>query len=307
MKIREYIIGIGILAILLALAVTGSALPSYSCTPSNCHGFDGNFFYNTHKFDGISAPTVSTSCAKCHIDPPDDMSLTSDGSVYNGTHRYNDTTLASERFTPPACGNCHVDVVNNTFTRLSGTPTYLTSTTCEACHKAKYDNWTNTLHRVMLTPRDKAKAMGLPKPEVGWANISYVIVTKFALSYINTPGYFPAQNDTYNTETKEFENGHAGAAYGTCGKCHTTNWNGTGAAITLPGITGNFSEPGIGCERCHGLAGNGHQVTVNYSATLCTNCHSGNKHGTRWENSTHAPPAARIGAECSLCHSLFDK
>jgi len=62
-------------------------------------------------------------------------------------------------------------------------------------------------------------AMGLPEPGVGWANISYVIVTKFEFAYINTTGYFLAQNDAYETETQEFVNSsHAGGAYGTCGK-----------------------------------------------------------------------------------------
>src|SRR5659263_207307 len=72
----------------------------------------------------------------------------------------------------------------------------------------------------MLTPKDKAQAMGLPTPEVGWENISYVIVTKFQLAYINTTGYFLAQNDEYNTENMTWENSsHAGGAYGTCGRC----------------------------------------------------------------------------------------
>lgn len=309
MKIREYIIGIGILAILLTLAGTGSAKPNYGCTPSNCHGFDGNFYYNTHKFDGISSPTVDTSCAKCHVNPTGDMSLTSSGSVYSETHRYNDTTLASERLIPPACGNCHVDVINNDFTRLSGNATYLTSKTCENCHKAKYDNWTNTLHRVMLTPKTTAQAMGLPEPEVGWANISYVIITKSVIEYINTTGWFPSNNSAWETQEEKWGEGHSGEAYKNCARCHATGYNATnGNQSGMLGIYGSWEEPGIGCERCHKPAGNGHQVDVNYSPSLCQECHGKGmgSHGTRWELGAHAPPAQENGS-CMYCHSPIDQ
>jgi len=100
---------------------------------------------------------------------------------------------------------------------------------------------------------------------VGWAEISYVIVSKPALEYINSTGYFLTENGSYETELQKFENGtHAGAAYGTCGRCHTTGWSTSGWNASLkngllPGINGTFKEPGIACERCHQPAGNGHQ------------------------------------------------
>jgi len=306
-KMRHiHAVGIGILLMLLVLVGTGSADPSQGTDCISCHSFDGSIFLNTHLFDGISAPTVYSSCTKCH-NAEESASLTSTGSFYSSTNRYNATTLASEILAAPGCGICHVDVVGNNFNLLTGTPTYLTSKTCQACHKAKYDNWSNTLHAVMLTPKVKAQAMNLPIPPVGWANISYVIVTKFAFAYINNTGYFPAQNDTYNTETQEFENGHAGAAYGTCGRCHTTNWNASARNSSLPGFNGTFSEPGIACERCHKPAGNGHQVVINFSGSLCTECHSGGNHGTGWENGEHAPPPYENGTNCMFCHSSFDQ
>ncbi len=329
------ILMIGGLISLLVLAGTGSAHINYYLKGANCNFCHidafaappvltlttaGSYFREVHKFDGNATPYFADSCLHCHDNLNSFFPLTSNGSFYNSTHRYNGTTLASkllvmqwnESLTPAGgCYNCHADVAGNNvtgssnFNLLSGTPTYLTSAVCDDCHVAKYDNWTNTLHRVMLTPQSKAKAMGLPEPWVGWDNISYVVVTKFAFAYINTTGYFLAQNDTYNTETEEFENGHAGTAYGTCGRCHTTGWN-TSAKL-LPGFGGTFAEPGIACERCHGPAGNGHQVVVNYSGNLCTECHTGGGHGTGWENSEHAPPAAENGSSCLKCHSPFDK
>src|SRR5659263_562160 len=280
MKMRKKNILIGILVILLALAGTVSAFKN------------GNLGYD---------------CYRCH----GTQWTSSNIAFYNQTHRYNDTLQ-----NPPSCENCHAGAWSSSdrfnFSLRTGTPTYLNSTTCSKCHKAKYDKWTNTLHRVMLTEKSKAQAMNLPEPEVGWANISYVIVTKFQLAYINTTGYFLAQNDEYNTENMTWENSsHAGGAYGTCGRCHTTGWNTSGwSNITLngilPGINGTFSEPGIACERCHKPAGNGHQVTVNYSGDQCRECHTGGNHGTGWEYCEHAPPPYENGS-CMCCHSSFDQ
>ncbi len=317
---KSIITGIGILALLMLAGSTQATPAFFTVSPppdcSFCHKSDlslkpvGIFFNATHRFDGTDLPESVASCTTCHvkITAPSDFSLTSTGESYNTNHRYNDTTLASSRLDPPGCANCHVDVINGDFTRITGgTPTYLTSTTCVNCHKAKYDNWSNTLHRVMLTPKDKAQAMNIPEPWVGWSNISYVVVTKFQFIYINTAGYFLSVNDTYNTETKAWETTESGKPYGTCGQCHTTGWNANLRNSSLPGINGTFSEPGIACERCHGPAGNGHQVVVNYSGSLCTQCHSGSHHGTGWENSEHAPPPYENGTSCMFCHSSFDQ
>jgi formate-dependent nitrite reductase cytochrome c552 subunit len=325
---KGIILGIGILVILLALAGTGSAKSGFtggvvSCTYCHPSGYTpnaaGEQYKLIHKFDGVTYPTTSVSCANCHTNMTTTFfPLTSNGSSYNSTHRYNATTLASVKLIGnDGCNNCHVNAVNGDFNLSTGAKMYLGSAICEDCHKAKYDIWSNTTHAVMLTPAAKAnETMNLPLPPQlsDWSGISYVLVTKFQFSYINTTGYWLAQNDTYNTETKTFGQVEYNASsaytgtngYGTCARCHTTGYNATGDNSSLPGIIGNFSETGIACERCHGAAGNGHQVT-NYSATLCTDCHSGSHHGTRWENGTHAPPAARNGTTCSQCHSPFDK
>lgn len=319
---KGIILGIGIFIILLALAGTGSAKSVWTCgslTYGSCH--DGgnvsikNYFSDIHKFNGSSIPLEASSCTHCHTNLSTTwLPLTSNGSLYNSTHRYNATTLASEILTAPACYNCHVDVNGSDFNLSTGTATYLTSSVCKDCHKAKYDNWTNTSHRVMLTDNVTAQAMNLPEPEVSWANISYVIVTKFQFDYINLTGYFLTQNDTYETETKEFINStHKGGRYGTCGSCHTTGWNTTGFNYSLlngilPGFNAtSFAEPGIACERCHKPAGNGHQVVVNYSGDQCRECHKPTNHATGWENGAHAPPLNASTNSCSLlCHSPFD-
>ncbi|MCZ7394647.1 MAG: ammonia-forming cytochrome c nitrite reductase subunit c552 [Candidatus Methanoperedens sp.] len=320
---KSIITGIGII-VLLMLTGSSQATPAFfTVSPppdcSFCHKSDlslkpaGIFFNATHRFNGTGTdlPETVASCTTCHVKiiAPSDFSLTSTGQSYNKTHRYNDTTLASARLDQPGCYNCHVDVIGGNFNFLTGTPTYLTSTVCVNCHKAKYDKWTNTLHRVMLTPANKAQAMNLPTPPgYSWGDIGYVVVSKFSFLYMNTTGYWLAQSNTYDTETKTWGTGETPSApYGTCARCHTTGWN-TNAKI-LPGISGTFSEPGIACERCHGPAGNGHQVVVNYSAKLCEECHSGSNHGTGYDTGSgeHSPPAAENGTSCMQCHSPFDQ
>src|SRR5665648_54161 len=158
---KGIILGIGILILLLALAGTSSASMAFGVSPCDtCHTtWSGN------------TPT----------------GFTAPGTIFNNTHRADATTPIKDSV--PACANCHVNVAALNFGLLSDTPTYLGSETCENCHKAKYDKWSNTLHAVMLTPKAKAMAMGLPTPPIGWDEVSYVIITKFQLAYINTTGW----------------------------------------------------------------------------------------------------------------------
>lgn len=311
------------LALLLLVALAGNvqATPAYFtadpvvgctyCHESNLNLKLGGINFNaTHRFDGADLPEPVASCTECHtkITSPSNYSLTSMGQNYSESHRYNSTTLASTTLAVPGCASCHDDANAGNFTIKTGTPTFLTSETCENCHKAKYDVWSNTLHRVMLTPRVDAEAMNLPLPSATvWNDIGFVRITKFGLAYVNTTGYFLAGNYSYDTENMNFTtDSRNGSAY--CGaNCHTTGWNDSAVNTEFPGIPGTFAEAGIGCERCHGAAGNGHQVTINYSATLCTDCHSGSHHGTGWEDGAHAPPATRTGSSCTQCHSPFDK
>ncbi len=308
---KKIVIIIGILFILLALAGTGSAHSAYSgANCSFCHvGFpapltaNGIFFKDNHKFNGTAEPATVTSCTACHSNLNAFLPLTSTGQNYSSSHRYNDTTLAAARLAPPACYNCHVDVNASDFTLLAGTPTYLKSTTCENCHKLRYDNWTATMHRVMLTDSTDAQRMNLPLPPgVSWANISFMIVGKSQMRYLNESGYFFEKYDAINQTFTPLSPGQY-----TCGRCHTTGFSPSGNQSGLPGIAGTWSEPGIACERCHGPAGNGHQVKVNASGDLCIECHSGGErqNTAAWKLSKHAPPL-EASTRCLLCHSPFD-
>ncbi|MDO8726756.1 MAG: ammonia-forming cytochrome c nitrite reductase subunit c552 [Candidatus Methanoperedens sp.] len=315
--IKRITLGIGILIILLALAGIGSAIYEYDASCSKCHtGFptplkaNGTFFNNTHKFDGVLRPASGDSCNICHINvhgSSPNYSMTSTGSYYNVTHRYNSTNLSSEFFSSPGCGNCHADAVGGNFTIISGTPTYLTSSVCEACHKAKYDNWTNTMHRVMLTKNTSGAIMNLTVPGgLNWSttNVSYMVVGKTSFRYLNETGYF---FNRYYVESQTF------ASYGpskySCGSCHTTGYNASGGNQSgLPGIIGTWSEEGIACENCHGAGGNGHNVTVYSKGEDCIRCHYGNSRQGQAMTNRHAtgPAEESMSSSCTFCHSPYD-
>ncbi|NJD53818.1 MAG: ammonia-forming cytochrome c nitrite reductase subunit c552 [Candidatus Methanoperedens sp.] len=313
----DILIGIGIIGILLlALAGTGSAHSVYgSVVGSNCAAChsgipalnaNGILFKENHKFNGLTEPLTSTaSCTYCHTNLATGfLPFTSNGSFYNSTHRYNDTTLASARLAPPAsCYSCHVNVSAGNFALISGVPaTYLKSTTCENCHKSKYDNWRGTMHRVMLTDNSTAQGMGLPTPpNLTWTDMSYVIVGKQELRYLNESGYLFKRFFAENGTSADY-----GPSQYTCGRCHTTGYNASnGNQSGLPGIVGTWSEPGIACERCHGPAGDGHQVKADVSEQLCLECHNGSTRQGLFLSSAHSPPL-KAPATCLRCHSPFD-
>lgn len=311
MRREPIIIGLGVLIILLALTGTGSSRSVYGGNCQFCHvTFTqpvnltpvGSFFKEIHRFDGTAVPTTADSCTECHVAPPTtDLNLTSTGQNYSSSHRYNDTTLASARLGPPACYNCHVDVNGSNFTLLTGSPTYLKSNTCENCHKEKYDNWTGTMHRVMLTNSTNAQTMNLPLPSgFGWENISFMIVGKSEMRYLNDSGYLFEEYDAVNQTFAPLNSSQY-----TCGRCHTTGYSPSGNQSNLSGIVGTWSEPGIACERCHGPGGNGHQVEANVSEQVCLQCHNGSTRQGTFLSSAHSPPL-EAPTECLRCHSPFD-
>ncbi|MFA4955472.1 MAG: ammonia-forming cytochrome c nitrite reductase subunit c552 [Candidatus Methanoperedens sp.] len=311
---KRLILGIGILIILLALAGTVSAKTGYSTVAADC-GYchvsivsgdytlttDGNYFKDVHKFNGKTVPANASSCLTCHTDMTSFLPLKPVGESYSETHRYNATTLAAKILPEPGCANCHVNAIANNFNLLTGTPTYLKSTTCVNCHKEKYDEWKGTNHANKLQTNTSAQAMNLPLPAgSSWANFSYVVIGLSKMYYFNESGY---RTKGYNATSQSFENIASPGKY-SCGSCHTTGYNASGNQGGLSGIVGTWKEAGIACERCHGAGGNGHQVEANVSSGVCTQCHS-QANAKAWSSSGHAPPL-KASASCTQCHSPFD-
>lgn len=288
---KGILIGIGILIILLALAGTGSANPSGSfglnCGPG-CH------------------PSITSAMT----------------TFYNETHRYNATSIAYNVTANNTlyCDKCHVDVSTHSsgevmnFSLRNGTATYLNSSVCKDCHKAKYDNWTNTLHRVMLTKNTSGAVMNLSLPDgLNWTttNVSYMIVGKTSFRYLNATGYLFRKYDVvtgnftpYNTTDPENRPQYS------CGGCHNTGYNATGGnQSNLSGIIGTWAEEGITCENCHGPGGNGHNVTVYTKGEDCMRCHYGaSRQGLAMTNKHALGPAEEsTNPSCTQCHSPYNR
>jgi predicted CXXCH cytochrome family protein len=64
----------------------------------------------------------------------------------------------------------------------------------------------------------------------------------------------------------------------TCGSCHTTGYN-PNATNELPGIAGDWAEPGVKCEACHGPGSlhianpRGNEMKINRDGEECGACH----------------------------------
>lgn len=338
---KGIIIGIGVLLILLALAGTVSAKPAWgaTCDSGSCHnsgGFNGTVYANVHKFNGISAPTVTVSCGNCHIQPPSgsatpyDMNLTSNGSSYNNTHRYNDTTLASEKLTAPACGNCHNDTINNSFSLISGAGTSLSNNTCVYCHTKLVDDWSLSNH---------SSPYNVSKPIVTCVtchlehNATRGIET---VATINTSCLaIGCHRSTSNPVTKHGSNGYKITQ---CKYCHmpkvlTVNttydtashtWDWTTQLLSSPGderheavfgelknVTKNDTLTKASCDMCHGYdfagkvrysyQGSAHynvsanNVTANGATPYCTDCHL----------TANTTEVINNATTCSNCHSTL--
>ena len=65
------------------------------------------------------------------------------------------------------------------------------SSNCKSCHEDEYALWANTTHTSKLITRDDAQARGYPTPPGGydWANVSFVIGSKWKIRYVNDTGY----------------------------------------------------------------------------------------------------------------------
>lgn len=309
---KGIIFGIGILIILLALAGTGSARPAYGAVCSGCHSangsFNGTIFANVHKFDGVSAPTLTASCGHCHNQPPSgsanpyNMSLTLNGSFYNSTHR-NTTTLASVNLAAPACGNCHNNNTGNNFSLISGAGTNLSTNTCVYCHPKLFDDWNVSFHSspintsksvvtcVICHNEHKAdnvvtintscldSACHRSTRASGIENGTYVKhgynVTQ--CKYCHLPKVLTV-NTTYDTRSHTFN-------YSAQLISNATNERHEAVFDTLKNVYKNTPGPMVSCEMCHGTSeipsvnfkaayrASKHNNTANASAPYCTDCH----------------------------------
>lgn len=175
--------------------------------------------------------------------------------------------------------------------------TYIGSAACQTCHPANFSGYDLTGHNFILTKVNGAApdypdmVPPLAGPPVGytWNDISYVVGGfGWKALFVDDNGYLITGSAVqFNLATGAWSDYMSGAAPGTvpydCAGCHATGVVfGPDHQGDLPGISGEWAEDGVGCERCHGPAGEHAldpadvRMTVDYGSALCGECHSRN-------------------------------
>lgn len=170
---------------------------------------------------------------------------------------------------------------------------YVGSETCGACHRAQHNDWVVSGHPYKLRKAEDAKKAGLPVPEGwSWNEISYVIGGRnWKTRYVDKKGFIitmtgpkkdkPGKNQ-FNLEDGTWSNYHPGEKNKpyNCGGCHTTGFSKEGHQDGLPGMIGTWTEPGVGCEACHGpgakhvaAGGDKKLIKIDSDKSMCGQCH----------------------------------
>ena len=140
---------------------------------------------------------------------------------------------------------------------------YVGSEGCGYCHTERYGELRRSghpykLNRVVDGQPPVYPFSEVPSPPNGlsWDDISYVIGGfGWKARFIGLDGYIITEggNNQFNLATGEWVDYHTDEKKPyDCGRCHTTGYQADGHQDGLEGINGQWAEPGIGCEACHG-------------------------------------------------------
>jgi len=207
-------------------------------------------------------------------------------------------------------------------------PAYVGDTTCQGCHKEKYDDYILSGHPYKLNkiggvepPADKWPASPvppLPPDGLQWDQVEYVIGNFFwKARFIERDGFIHTGDQVqWNLATQEWVSYHPGEIKPyNCGRCHTTGYQPEGNQDGLPGLVGTWTEPGIRCEACHGPGGDhaASPLTVAIEGGKdCSECHYRDeefrmpwkggfmRHHQQGEDFSHSPHADLLS--CETCH-----
>ena len=180
---------------------------------------------------------------------------------------------------------------------------YLGSSTCAECHEAEYGTWHESLHRKMMRQVSEAGAVVADfndddTPEfTRLEDVKWVIGSKWQQQFMGHDG----QSETllpgaWNVssagwKTKSWDGWTEPQPLQRCHGCHT---------VGLNIESGDFVEPGIGCESCHG-AGEWHvksegesPIHTGLEAEQCGQCHS---RGRSIDGSTFYPYGFKPGSD----------
>jgi Cytochrome c554 and c-prime/Doubled CXXCH motif (Paired_CXXCH_1) len=177
---------------------------------------------------------------------------------------------------------------------------FIGSEACSLCHQETYDTFILTGHPYKLNSAEDAQTPGyypfldnypgghsvMPLPAgVTWDDVSYVIGGfGWKARFVGLDGYILTGDadalNQYNLEADSWSAYHPGEQKPyDCGSCHTTGYRPEGNQDGLEGLIGTWTEPGIGCEACHGPGSNHaeypyqEKMTVTNDQELCGSCH----------------------------------
>lgn len=192
-------------------------------------------------------------------------------------------------------------------------PDWVGSDTCADCHIDIGQQHQLHGHNYILTPVSgeaprypSGEAPQLPEGYT-WDDVSYVVGGfRWRARYLDHAGYVITGTDEnaatqYNfpivdertgeviveANFEPYRPGEAERPY-TCANCHSTgyNYNPNTHQDDMPGISGQWAEPGVQCEECHG-PGSLHvedpirvNMLVNSSSQACGVCHGRGEPGT---------------------------
>jgi len=175
------------------------------------------------------------------------------------------------------------------------TTAYIGSSACKNCHADEFRAWSRSGHAFMLNTVRNGKPprypfTRVPQPPHGyqWKDIRYVVGGyHWRARFVDQRGYLLMGSAAqYNFANPALGKQAAWVAYEEdkqdksfdCGHCHTTGYSSEAEVDGLPGIKGGWSEPGIGCENCHGPGRQHARVPTtamhtNRSSDACGACH----------------------------------
>ena len=178
----------------------------------------------------------------------------------------------------------------------SDIPEYIGSQACLGCHSDLYSRWKPSNHATMVVPitnladlpLDISKAPAKLQPEIRKA--TFMVANSFFIARDQASGQYKTLGVIYDKTAKEYKPSGFALNWSTaCAGCHTTNMN---------TLKMTWSEPGIGCEACHGPGrdhalgkGDISKIVSSRNADVCGQCHGGNdvqtggnlmSDGTKW-------------------------
>jgi hypothetical protein len=181
---------------------------------------------------------------------------------------------------------------------------YVGSQLCAGCHPDISEVFMQSGHAWKLNPVVDGQPPAYPFTEVAdppegytWDDILYVIggynwkarfVDKDGYIITNPPGEtgITDYGNQWNFANRVVGNQAGWTTYNSgqenlpysCGSCHTTGYN-PNATNELPGIVGDWAEPGVMCEACHGPGSlhaanpRGNEMEINRDSEECGECH----------------------------------